>query len=59
MKQDSVIDELRPYLKEPANVSFFKTVHQKDVRELIEEVKKIKTDDNNGTTRTSQKRFGL
>ena len=39
MKHDPVIEEIQPYLKEPANVSFLKKVHQNDIRELIEEVK--------------------
>ena len=44
MKHDRMIDELRPYLKEPANDSFLKKVHQKDVRKLIIEVKETEID---------------
>ena len=36
MKHDPVIDE---YSKEPANESFLTKVHQKAIREVIEEVK--------------------
>ena len=39
MKHDPVINEIRPYLKEPANESFLTKVHQKDIREVIEEIK--------------------
>ena len=39
MKHDPVINEIRPYSKEPANKSFLTKVHQKYIREVIEEIK--------------------
>ena len=42
-KHDPVIEDIRPYLTEPANALLLKKVHQKGVRKLIEEVNENKT----------------